>query len=74
MEVQFTPDQQAKLLRMAEAQGRPTEALVQEAVDRLLHYDDWFMREVDRGLAAADRGDFVDHSDVRKIIDTQYPA
>ena len=74
MEVHFTPDQQQKLLRMAEAQGRPTEALVQEAVEQLFHCDEWFVREVDRGLAEADRGDFVEHADVRQMIDDQYPA
>ena len=74
MDVQFTSDQQAKLSRMAAAQGRPTEALVQEAVDRLLCYDEWFSREVDKGLAAADNGEFVEHGDVRRMIETRYPA
>jgi len=74
MEVQFTPDQQDKLSRMANAQGRAAEAIVQEAVDRLLSYDVWFSREVDQGLAAADRGEFVEHSDVLKMIESQYPA
>ena len=74
MEVQFTPDQQAKLSRMAEAQGLAAEALVQEAVDRLLNYDEWFSREVDRGLAAANRAEFIEHDDVRKMIESRYPA
>lgn len=43
MEVQFTPDQQDKLSRMAAAQGCATEALVQQAVERLLHYEEWFL-------------------------------
>lgn len=74
MEVLLTPDQQAKLSRMAAAQGRAAESIVQEAVDRLLGYDDWFSREVDKGLAAADRGEFVEHDDVRRMIETRYPA
>jgi predicted transcriptional regulator len=74
MEVQFTPDQQAKLSRMAEAQGRAAEALVQEAVERLLSYDEWFSGEAAKGLAAADRGEFVDHAEVRRMIDRRYPA
>ena len=73
MEVQFTPNQQAKLSRIAAAQGRATEALVQEAVEQLLSYDEWFSREVDKGLAAADRGEFVEQDDVRKMIETRYP-
>ena len=74
MEVQSPPDQQDKLSRMAAAQGRAAEALVQEAVERLLNYDEWFSREVDKGLAAADRGEFVEHDDIRKMIDSRYPA
>lgn len=74
MEVQFTPDQQARLLRMAEAQGRATETLVKEAVERLLNYEEWFSREVDEGLAAADRGEFVEHADILRTIERRYPA
>lgn len=74
MEVRFTPDQQARLLRMAEAQGLAAEDLVQEAVQRLLNYDEWFSREVDKALAAANRGEFIEHDDVRKMIESRYPA
>jgi predicted transcriptional regulator len=74
MEVQLTPDQQAKLSRMAEAQGRAAEALVQEAVERLLSYDEWFSCEVEKGLDAADRKGFVEHSDIRRMIESRYPA
>lgn len=74
MEVQFTPDQQAKLSQLATAQGRAPEALVQEAVERLLRYDGWFSGEVDKGLAAADRGEFVEHDAVRKMIEARFPA
>ena len=74
MEVHFTPDQQARLSRMAAEQGRAAEALVQEAVDRLFNYEEWFSKEVDKGLAAADKGEFVKHDDVRRMIDDRYPA
>ena len=74
MEVQFTEDQQAKLARMAAAQGRAAEALVQEAVERLLTYDDWFAQEVDAGLAAADHGDLIEHSEVLRMIQTRFPV
>lgn len=59
---------------MAAAQGCAAETLVREAVERLLNYDDWFLREVDKGLAAADRGEFIEHGDIRKMIDRRYPA
>jgi predicted transcriptional regulator len=37
-------------------------------------FDEWFLREVDKGIAVADRGMFVEHSDVRKLIDERYPS
>ena len=74
MEVHFNPDLQAKLSRMATQQGRDPETLVQEAVERLVDYDGWFLEEVDKGLAADDRGELVEHDAVRKLIDTRYPG
>ena len=68
----FTPELQARIARLAEDQGRKTEALVLEAVERLVDYDEWFAREVDKGLAAADRGEFVEHEDVGKLIASRY--
>jgi predicted transcriptional regulator len=73
MEVHFNPDLQAKLSRLATQQGRDPQRLVQEAVERLFDYDDWFLQEVDRVLAPADRGEFVEHDAVRKLIDSRYP-
>jgi predicted transcriptional regulator len=74
MEVRFKPDLQAKLTRLATEQGRDSEALVVEAVERTVNYDEWFLQEVEKGLAAADRGEFVEHEDVRKLIDRRYPG
>ena len=74
MEVRFAPDLQEKLTRVAAEQGRESEALVVEAVERPLNHDEWFLREVEKGLAAADRGEFVDHDDIRKLIDHRYPG
>ena len=70
----LNPDLQAKLIRLAAHQGRASEVLVVEAVERLVNYDEWFLREVEKGLAAADRGEFVEHSDLRKMIDERYPG
>jgi len=72
--VRLNPELQAKLTRLATQQGRDSEALVVEAVERMVNYDEWFLQEVEKGLAAADRGEFVDHEDVRKLIDRRYPG
>lgn len=74
MDVPLNPDLQAKLQRLAAQQGRPSEVLAAEAVERMVNYDEWFLREVDKGLAAAERGDLIDHSNVRKLIDERYPG
>jgi len=74
MEVHFTPDLEAKLSNLATHQGRDPETLVREAVERLVDYDDWFLHEVDKGLASADRGEFVEHEAIREWIDRRYPG
>jgi len=74
MEVRLNPDLQAKLTRLASEQGRDSETLVVEAVERLVNYDEWFLREVEKGLAAADRGEFVDHENVGKMLNSRYPG
>jgi len=74
MEVNLTPDLQDKLSRLAVERGSDAQALVQEAVERLVDYDDWFLRQVEIGLAAADRGELIDHEDVGKMIHRRYPS
>ena len=74
MEVRLNPELQAKLTRLATEQGRDSEALVVEAVERMVNYDEWFLQEVEKGIAAADRGELVDHKDVKRLIDRRYPG
>ncbi len=74
MEVRLNPDLQAKLAELASQQGRDTEELVVDAVERMVNYDQWLMREVEKGLSAADRGELVDHEDVEKLINRRYPG
>jgi predicted transcriptional regulator len=74
MEVNLSPELEAKLNRKAAEQGRNSQSLIQEAVERLVDYDEWFIREVETGLAAADRGEFVEHDEVGKLIDSRFPG
>ena len=74
MEVDFSPDLEAKLASLAAEQGRDTKALVREAVERFVSYDEWFIREVEKGSAAADRGEFNEHEEIGKLIDRRYPG
>ncbi len=74
MEVCLRPDLQAKIARIAAEQGRDTGALVEEAVERLVDYDEWFVHQVEKGLAAGDRGEFIEHEEMGKLIESRYPG
>jgi predicted transcriptional regulator len=74
MEVHLNPDLQAKLVRLAAESGRDTQALAQEAIQRFVDHDEWFIQEVEKGLAAADRSEFIDHEEIGKLINSRYPA
>ncbi len=64
MELKLTPELQAKLDEVAAQQGRDAQSLVQDAVERLVDYDRWFVREVERGLAQIERGEVLEHEEV----------
>jgi predicted transcriptional regulator len=64
MEVHFTPEQEAQLSQIAHHSGTDTEQLVKGAALRLLHDDARFREGVQRGIAAAERGEFVEHAEV----------
>jgi predicted transcriptional regulator len=74
MEVRLKPDLEEKLSRLANERGRDRESLVVEAVERMVDYDAWFVQEVEKGLAAADRGEFLEHEEIRKLIDRRFPG
>jgi predicted transcriptional regulator len=64
MEVDLNPDLQAKLARIASAQGRDANALVREAIERLVDHDEWSVSEVEKGLAQIERGEVLTHEEV----------
>jgi predicted transcriptional regulator len=70
MEVHLSPDVQARLARLAAARGSNTEILAREAIERFVDYDEWFIREVEKGLASADRGELVTHEQVGERLET----
>lgn len=51
MELNLSNELRAKLARIARERGVDAEELVREAIERLTEYDDWFVREVEKGLA-----------------------
>lgn len=69
MQVELTPEEEARLAELAARDGRTAGALVREAIRRYVEDDAKFIAAVMEGLASLDRGEFVSHEDVGKRID-----
>jgi predicted transcriptional regulator len=74
MEVHLTPHQESRLNELATATGRGTEELVQEAVDRLIAYNNWFKEQVQVGLDQINRGELVEDEEVRAGIERMFQS
>jgi predicted transcriptional regulator len=68
MEVRLQPEKEAQLAQIAAQRGLDPNELVQQVLSRYLKDDRHFVEAVNVGLAAADRGDFVEHEEVGKKL------
>ncbi|HTR23751.1 MAG TPA: hypothetical protein VMI10_07180 [Terriglobales bacterium] len=64
MDVQFTPDVQAKLEQMAVNAGTVPEKLVTNVITRYVDEEARFLAAVEKGLAAAERGEFIEEEEM----------
>ena len=69
MELRLTPETEAKLHELARRTHRGTDELLEEAVEHLVSYSDWFERKVNDSLAAAERGETVPDEQVRAWLE-----
>lgn len=51
--------------RMAEAMDRPRAWLMAHAIKQYIEREEWFIQEVEKGIAEADNGKLVDHASLR---------
>jgi len=68
MEVQFTPEQEARILRIANYSGTPAEQLVKQAVLRLVEEDEHLQADISEAIEQADCGQLIDHEEVKARI------
>jgi predicted transcriptional regulator len=68
MEIQFTPEQEARLSQIANYNGTPAEQLVKQAALRLVEEDEQFHADIDEAIQQADRGQLIDHEEVKARI------
>jgi predicted transcriptional regulator len=64
MEVHLQPEKEAQLAQIAAQRGLKIDELAQQVLSRYLEDDRHFIEAVNLGLAAADRGEFVEHAEV----------
>ncbi|HTJ30894.1 MAG TPA: hypothetical protein VL346_10350 [Acidobacteriaceae bacterium] len=79
MEVSFPSELQDRLARLAAQRGSNSGALVVEAVERMVDYDEWFLLEVEKGVRQVEEGKTLSHEEVglrlqRHLASKQSPA
>lgn len=72
MEVRFTPEEEARLAKVANQEGVNPEELVKDAALRLLEDDARFRAGVRRGLAQADRGEFIEEEEMDARVKSMF--
>ena len=74
MEVQFTPEQEAKLGQIASVEGVAPARLVQDAALLLIEDDRRFREGVRKGIEQADKGMFIEEDEmdarISRILNT----
>lgn len=71
MELRLTPETEAKLNELARRTRRGTDELLEQAVDHLVSYNEWFERKVRDSEAAVARGETVPDEDVRAWLEAR---
>jgi predicted transcriptional regulator len=69
MEISLAPEVETRLSRIASEAGKAPSEVVQELVADYLDHDEWFRREVQKGLSSLDSGKFVSHEEVGRRIE-----
>jgi predicted transcriptional regulator len=72
MEVRFTTEQEAQLSQIATKAGTDPERLVQDVVTRYLDDEARFLAAVEKGLAAAQRGEFLEEQEMDARIERMF--
>jgi len=68
VEVRLQPEKEAQLAQIAAQKGLNPDELVQQVLSRHLEDDKHFVEAINIGLAAAERGEFVEHEEVGKKL------
>jgi predicted transcriptional regulator len=68
MQVRFTPEEEARLLKIATQEGVDPEELVKDAALRLVEDYALFRAGVRKGIEQADRGEFIEEKEMDERV------
>jgi predicted transcriptional regulator len=69
MEVNLSPELQAKLAHIAAENNSGTEEYVRQLVEHYVDHDAWFRQKVKAGLKQLDQGEFITHGEIGARIE-----
>ena len=72
MEVRLTPEQEARLTQMATKAGTDPERLVKDVFLRYLDDEAHFLAAVEKGLSAAQRGEFIEEDEMDARLERMF--
>jgi predicted transcriptional regulator len=72
MEVHFTPEQETELAQMAIKAGTAPERLVTTVIARYLNQEARFLAAVEKGIAAAERGEFIEEEEMDARLEAMF--
>lgn len=72
MEVHFTPEQQTQLAQIASKAGIIPERLATNIVAHYLNEESRFLAAVEKGIAAAARGEFIEEEEMDARLEAMF--
>ena len=72
MELHFTPEQQAQIAQIASKAGTAPERLVTNVVTRYLDEEARFLAAVEKGIAAAERDEFIEEEEMDVRVEAMF--
>jgi len=72
MEIHLTPEEQAQLAQIASKVGTAPERLVTKVVARYLGEEARFLAAVEKGIAAAERGEFIEEKEMDARLEAMF--
>jgi predicted transcriptional regulator len=74
MELHLTPEQQAQLAQIASKAGTAPERLVTNVVARYLNEEARLLEAVEKGISAADQGEFINEEEMDARLESMFKA